>query len=337
MSHESEIARVKGLHQESLLAKANVVGLGTGYRRQGKQKTSELCLIALVRNKVPKAGLKTADLVPAQVDGVSIDVVQVGDLRAFAAGRTPTARWRPAPGGVSIGHYQVTAGTLGCIVRDRTTGLQLILSNNHVLANSNAGKPADPILQPGAADGGRADEDILAFLERFEPLHFQEEPASCGIAQTVAWLANAIARLLGSHHRLEVVRRDLSAVNVIDAALARPVDASRIDPQVLGIGPLQGTRPAELGMSVRKSGRSTGLTTGEVDVLEATVTIGYGDRLARFEGQIVTGAMSAPGDSGSVLVAADGPQAIGLLFAGSDQATIYNPIDQVLQRLEVVL
>jgi hypothetical protein len=74
-----------------------------------------------------------------------------------------------------------------------------------------------------------------------------------------------------------------------------------------------------------------------VDVLEATVTIGYGDRLARFEGQIVTGAMSAPGDSGSVLVAADGPQAIGLLFAGSDQATIYNPIDQVLQRLEVVL
>ena len=337
MSNESEIARVKSLHQDALLAKANVVGLGTGYRRQGKQKTSELCLIALVRRKVPKAGLKSADLVPEDVEGIGTDVMEVGDLRAFASGRAPTARWRPAPGGVSIGHYQVTAGTLGCIVRDRTTGLPLILSNNHVLANSNAGKLADPILQPGAADGGRADEDILAFLERFESLRFMEEPASCGIAQAVAWVANAIARLLGSHHRLEVIRRDLTAVNVIDAALARPVDELRIDPQILGIGPILGTRAAQLGMAVRKSGRSTGLTTGEVEVLEATVTIGYGDRQARFEGQIVSGAMSAPGDSGSILVAADGPQAVGLLFAGSDQATIYNPIDQVLQRMQVVL
>jgi hypothetical protein len=337
MSQQEDISRVRALHQETLLAKANVVGLGIGFRREGRQKTEELCLIALVRCKVPQAGLDSFDLVPKSVEGVGTDVVQVGDLRAFSVTRAPTSRWRPAPGGVSIGHYQVTAGTLGCIVRDRTTGLQLILSNNHVLANSNAGKAADPILQPGAADGGRADEDTIAFLERFVPLRFLEEPATCRIAQGVAGLGNALARLLGSHHRLDVVRRDAAAVNVIDAALARPVDASRIDPQIVGIGQIQGTRAAELGMAVRKSGRSTGLTTGEVEVVEATVTISYGDRQARFEGQTMSGAMSAAGDSGSVLVAANGPQAVGLLFAGSDQATIYNPIEQVLQRLEVVL
>ncbi len=335
MSQHDEIARVHALHRELLLAKANVVGLGTGFRRQGRHATEELCLVALVRRKVPRAGLKADDLVPPSVEGVPTDVVQVGDLRAFAGAGTPTSRWRPAPGGVSIGHYQVSAGTLGGIVRDRSSGIPLILSNNHVLANSNAGQAADPILQPGAADGGRAGDDTLAFLERFVKLHFLEEPASCAIAQGFARVGNAVARLIGSHHRLEVVQRDDSAVNVVDAALARPVDDSKVDPRILGIGPIEGARPAQLGMAVRKSGRSTGLTTGEVQVVDATVTIGYGDRRARFEGQILTGAMSAPGDSGSVLVAAEGPYAVGLLFAGSDQATIYNPMDEVLERLEV--
>jgi hypothetical protein len=47
--------------------------------------------------------------------------------------------------------------------------------------------------------------------------------------------------------------------------------------------------------------------------------------------------MSRPGDSGSVLVEAGGPRAVGLLFAGSDLATIYSPIDDVLRALAVEL
>jgi hypothetical protein len=47
--------------------------------------------------------------------------------------------------------------------------------------------------------------------------------------------------------------------------------------------------------------------------------------------------MSQPGDSGSLLVAANSLQAVGLLFAGSDQTTIYNPIQAVLESLEVTL
>lgn len=53
-------------------------------------------------------------------------------------------RIRKAPGGVSVGHYKITAGTLGCLA---TRGRRLlILSNNHVLANSNNARTGDPIL-----------------------------------------------------------------------------------------------------------------------------------------------------------------------------------------------
>ncbi|MEK6575434.1 MAG: hypothetical protein AABZ58_14085, partial [Chloroflexota bacterium] len=106
----------------------------------------------------------------------------------------------------------------------------------------------------------------------------------------------------------------------------------------LEIGVVNGTAPASLLMPVRKSGRSTGLTTGEITVLDAAVNVGYGGgRTARFEGQIITGPMSRPGDSGSLLVAGDSLRAVGLLFAGSDQVTIYNPIQAVLDCLEAVI
>jgi hypothetical protein len=71
--------------------------------------------------------------------------------------------------------------------------------------------------------------------------------------------------------------------------------------------------------------------------MEATVDVSYGERTARFEGQMVSGPMSEPGDSGSLLVAADSLLAVGLLFAGSQQATIFNPIEAVLSGLDVVI
>ena len=71
--------------------------------------------------------------------------------------------------------------------------------------------------------------------------------------------------------------------------------------------------------------------------MDATVTVMYGAQEARFEEQLVTTPMSEPGDSGSVVVDADSLLAIGLLFAGSDQATILNPMQAVLDALEVAL
>ena len=335
MSERALVTSVKNLYKESLLARTNVVGVGTAYKVTHGQVTNELSVAVLVRDKKPQAALTAQEMVPAQLDGVKTDVVQVGYLRAL---QTRTDRWRPVPGGVSVGHYLITAGTFGAVVRDRATGNRLILSNNHVLANSNGANAGDPILQPGPIDGGQNGPDVIAHLERFCPLQFLSQPGSCSIASSVAALANLAARLLSSKHRLQSMFTDMAATNHVDAAVARPVDEALLRDDILEIGVVSGTTPARLLMPVRKSGRSTGLTTGEITVLDATVDVTYGEnQTARFEGQIISGPMSAPGDSGSLLVAADSLQAVGLLFAGSDQSTIYNPIQEVLDCLGVTI
>jgi hypothetical protein len=142
--------------------------------------------------------------------------------------------------------------------------------------------------------------------------------------------------MLGSKHRLETLRANPQAVNLVDAAVGRPLNEADVLDEILEIGVVQGTLEAALGLPVRKSGRTTELTTGQITLLNATVDVSYGPgRTARFENQLVAGAMSQGGDSGSLLVAADELKAVGLLFAGSDQTTIFNPIQAVLDCLKV--
>jgi hypothetical protein len=262
-------------------------------------------------------------------------VIQVGEIRAQQA---RTDRFRPAPGGVSIGHYQITAGTLGTVVRDRATGERLILSNNHVLANSNNAQIGDPILQPGPYDGGKQPDDVIGHLMRFCPITFLGEqlPGNCPLASFYVGVGNILAILTGSSHRISATRTTSQGANQVDAAIAHPVDDSVISDEILEIGVVTGKTNATLGMPVRKSGRTTGFTTGEITLLDATVNVSYGTgRTAQFENQLVSGPMSQGGDSGSLLVAGDSLLAVGLLFAGSDQTTIYNPIQAVLDCLEV--
>ncbi len=77
-------------------------------------------MVVLVRRKLPPVSLRETDFIPREVAGVRTDVFEVGDLRPLTV---YTERHRPAPGGVSLGHYQITAGTLGCVVRDHQTGV----------------------------------------------------------------------------------------------------------------------------------------------------------------------------------------------------------------------
>jgi len=333
MTDRAQVAQVKEMYKGTILTKPNVVGVGVAYKESGGRRTDELSVVALVREKIPAARLAPEELVPQEVGGIRTDVVQVGELRALTE---RTDRWRPAPAGVSLGHFQITAGTLGCVVRDRTTSKRLILSNNHVMANSNDAALGDAILQPGPADGGNEVEDTIAILERFCPIEFNVAPPTCSLARGAASLANGVARLLGSKHRLEAIKVDAEASNLVDAAAALPLADDSILDEILEIGVVDGTTPATLGMAVRKSGRTTGLTEGEITILNATVTVGYGSgRSALFEDQIITGAMSAGGDSGSLLVAGDSLAAVGLLFAGSDQTTVHNPIQAVMDCLGV--
>ncbi|MCI0519807.1 MAG: S1 family peptidase [Chloroflexi bacterium] len=333
MAERAAIQRAGQVNRGKILALPNVVGVGAGYKISRGQKTDQLCMITLVTRKVPQAALSAQAMVPRQVDGIPTDVIEVGELRAL---QTRTERWRPAPGGVSIGHYKITAGTLGVLVRDAATGARLILSNNHVLANSNDAAPGDAIIQPGAADGGQVGTDTIAQLERFCPIQFTTEPGTCNIAGAYAAFGNAIASLLGSHHRVETIRANPQAANLVDAAVARPLNDADLREDILEIGVVSGTAPAALGMPVRKSGRTTAFTTGEITVVDATVNVSYGvGKIATFENQLVAGPMSQGGDSGSLVVDGGSQRAVGLLFAGSDQSTIFNPIQAVLDCLNI--
>lgn len=333
MAQPEKIAEVKEVSKGNLMAMQNVVGVGVGFKETGGERTGDYALVVLVERKLPLAALAPNAVLPKNVSGVNVDVIEVGELRAL---QTRTSRWRPAPGGVSIGHYKVTAGTLGAVVRDRNSGERLILSNNHVIANSNDAEAGDLILQPGPIDGGSASEDAFAILERFCPIDFGTEPGSCEVAGTYASIGNTVAGWLGSSHRINSTKSDPLAVNLVDAALAKPDKDSQLLDEIIDIGAVNGTTTGYLGMSVRKSGRTTSFTTGQIKLINATVEINYGgDRKANFENQMVTGPMSQGGDSGSLVVAGDSQEAVGLLFAGSSQSTIFNPIQAVMDCLEI--
>jgi hypothetical protein len=248
--------------------------------------------------------------VPAALDGVRVVVEVTGDLVAFArpASVDRTAQFaRPVPIGVSTGHPNITAGTIGCRVTDRTN--VYALSNNHVYADENRASTGENALQPGPFDGGINPEDAIGTLHDFQPIVFS--PAASN--EIDAAIALASTATLGN---------------------ATPAD---------GYGmPRSQTLPPIVGLRVMKYGRTTGLTKGRIDAINAIVNIGYDSGVARFVNQIIIkpGLFSAGGDSGSLIVAQSGTDArkpVGLLFAGSSVITIANPIGPVLGRFGVTI
>ncbi|MCI0512607.1 S1 family peptidase [candidate division KSB1 bacterium] len=341
MTTKTQLLEVKKVSQTELMKKQNVKGVGIGYKVKNGVRTDQLCLVVMVQKKVKNQALSSADLVPAEIQGLPTDVIEVGEIVAHKA---RTDRWRPAPPGVSIGHYAITAGTFGAVVRDVATGQKLILSNNHVLANSNDASLGDNILQPGAADGGKNPQDLIGTLERFVKIQMEgdsggDDNPTCPIAKAVAWFLNLLAKLFGSRHRLEarrVVTIEASEPNRVDAAVAKPLSQDAITNEIIDIGKVNGIREAELGLAVMKSGRTSLTTEGSITAINSLVQVSYGGtKIANFEDQIITSYMSKPGDSGSLLVSKDKHEAVGLLFAGSDTVTIHSPIIFVMEYLNI--
>jgi len=319
---------------KNLLLKQNVLATGIGYKISAGQKSPNLSIICSVEKKLPKAQLSSKDLVPSQIDGITTDVIETGRIRAL---NTHLQRYRPAPGGVSIGHRDITAGTLGCIVK--RNGLRVILSNNHVLANTNAAQLGDAILQPGPYDGGKYPDDHIANLLDFIPISLSggnEPPSKCPIGNRVAAVLNLIAAATGSYTRLQTVRIQAED-NLVDAAIAKPLNDSDVSDDILDIGAIAGMTQGQLGMALQKSGRTTEITTGTIDQVNVTVNVQYGSgQTGHFVDQILAGPMSQGGDSGSAVLDNDN-NLVGLLFAGSDTTTIINRMENVFSALDLTL
>lgn len=306
-----------------LLDGGTINGYAVGRKRVAGKPTDDLAIIVYVNQKLSLPRLLLADRIPKRLvvpderaAGGALEFITDVQEARFAA-LALTARQRPAPSGISIGHRDITAGTLGGLVRETASGKILILSNNHVLADANGAQIGDPILQPGPLDGGSDPRDRIAQLYGFVELDFAP-----------------------------------GAENRADAAVAEPIRPADVLFATESVGPdtpaeARTLEEADLGRYVQKTGRSSEHTQGFVEALFATLSVGYGgSRTARFVDQAVVSQSPAEeefsqgGDSGSLIYDAD-HRCVGLLFAGSEGTpqeparTILNPIDGVLRALGV--
>lgn len=321
--------------RNTLLKKKNVIGVGVGYKHVGMERSRQPALIVFVEKKEDAEALHRDHLIPADVEGAITDVIEIGPVRLLDI---RTEKTRPAKPGMSIGHYKITAGTFGGVVRDLKTGAKLILSNNHILANATDGRDGraqigDAIYQPGVYDGGNQ-SDRIATLYKFIPLQRQAGESQCPVAAGVAGLGNALIRLVRPNYQMKLVKF-YNTPNIIDAALARPDDPGLIEDDILEIGRIDGVKTVGMEDKVQKSGRSSGLSSGEVTALGVTLQVQLNDsEYGLFSDQVVCDMKSQGGDSGS-LVLDKSRRAVGLLFAGSDSFTVFNNINNVLSALEV--
>jgi hypothetical protein len=285
---------------------SNILGFGYGIKYvAGQRVDGDLVVRVYVRSKLPPSALSPQEMIPSQINGIATDVVVSSDIRAFA---------RPTECGVSVAHFNVTAGTLGCLVRktDGTPGV-FILSNNHILANENDANLGDNILEPGKIDGGIS---AISKLTEFEPLNF----------------GGGITRF--------------------DAAIAKVINPGDVLPKIKLIGRVSNPPIDPFARQlVEKTGRTTFRTDGMVDDFAANRSIQYQRGIATIGRQIrivkrFADQFSNPGDSGSLIVDTLSNRPVALLNGGDgdpsqripNTETYASPIAPILQafRIEII-
>jgi len=275
-----EILKVKEKYEELLRGVKGVTGVGLNGS-----------IIVYVERITPEL----RRVIPKELEGVPVHVKESGPvtlmslvpMAAIYANRVD--KWRPAPGGVSVGHPEVTAGTLACRALDRITERVFGLTNNHVGAldwgELHVGKVGDPILQPGPVDGGIED----------------------GFGELINWVP---------------VKTDED--NYVDATIFKSAELRK---DVLDVGKPSYTVEPRVGRNILKSGRSSGVNFGKITDVNATMVVDGGEGMGEclFKNQIVIEpAILIPGDSGSWIGEIDTYNSVGLGFAGSDILSIAN-------------
>src|ERR1700676_167598 len=213
-------------------------------------------------------------------------------------------------------------GTLGSLVT--RGGVQYILSDNHILARSDAGTVGDAIVQPGLIDTPTcttAGTNTVANLTQFSNLQATPpQNLDAAIAQVVAGKVDPAGKIVYLGATV-----DANGVPVADA----PQGGAGLP-----------TSSVAVGRAVAKSGRSTGLSCSTVEATNISTSVAYtvncdgtGTKFtAPYTNQIgvVGGDFSGQGDSGSLIVTQDTDTPVALLYAGSDIDTVGNPVADVL-------
>ncbi len=282
----------------SIFEDPNIVAIGIAQKVTEKENTGELGVCFYVEKKIPKSRMKNHKMIPP--------VLSVADRKAVFTDVQQIGKVRPqinkrkSPllSGFSVGSL-IDTGTLGAIVKK---GKKLfVLSNSHVLARSGLGKAGDEIIFPGGSDNGGKD-------------------------QVIATLAAFLKFKTGDDF-----------LNRVDAALAE-IDESfldKIDFSIRGAKtPLATTVPVR-GMKIVTRGRTSGDAEGEVQDVHFRIVLPYqGVGQVGFLDQVKCSHYSKPGDSGALIVDKVSKKIVGLHFAGSSTASIFNPIAEVVKALK---
>lgn len=283
----------------------NIVAMGISEKITKQKRTGQLALTFYVERKISLKKLRADSAVPGTVpealsgpEAIPTDVVVLGKIRPEV-----NAIKNPLQPGNSIGHVDISAGTLGAVVTKG--GAFHILSNSHVLALSGTAKKGDAIIYPGDADGGAEPDNLVAKLSGFKKF----VPGT-------------------------------AFVNRVDCAIAKPTPARLADlvSEIKGLGLPKGTIKPERGMKIVKVGRTTGKTTGEVRDVHFRFTLDY-DEVGEvgFIDQVLCTRYTDGGDSGSLVIDKATGRAVGLHFAGANGGSVFSPIDDVLKALGVKL
>lgn len=228
---------------------------------------------------------------------------------------------------VATGAAACCVGTVGSLwVRSSTSGNQFfVLSNEHVLTNSGSAATTDAINQPGPSACFAAPTGVATFAEAL-PVQpgtgstLAPDNVDAAFAQIAAGAVDSSGNIL-----------DLGAAGASSIAAAPPSSTIELP---------------SVGLSVAKSGRTTGLTCSSISSISATVTVAYDSSCggpvafsSTFQNQIVidnTGnGFAAPGDSGALIVTSAQARPVGLLFAGTSTTVVANPIVDVIKALTI--
>ena len=293
---------IPGLREEMerFMASRNVIGYAVSrykFVRGQRVEPGRPVVIVFVARKLPPHAVPREELVPPRlkVGGVEVltDVVEMAQPSAVpaprAAGAAQAGRHRPVPSGVSGAAATSSACTIGPFFRG-PGGEVYAVTCAHCAARIDVscevgGAPGNPFLQPSPFDGGRMPEDAIG---------------------VVAW-ASDIAR--------PQIEWDVALVRVHEGVGVAPVIYGANVPVV----DIRDVTPRDMGARVLKSGRSTGVTYGEIVALGGSVKVHYGAcGTAVAVNAVVTTKMIERGDSGAALVTAGG-ELLGIMFAVSDK------------------
>jgi hypothetical protein len=210
-------------------------------------------------------------------------------------------------------------GTLGSLVQ--RNGTYYILSNNHVLARSDAASIGDAITQPDLIDANcsTVGTTTVGNLTQYVNLEAGTYNADAAIAQIVSGTVD-------------------TSGSILSLGSSAPNGVPDAGPPHAGNGIV-----ASVGETVAKSGRSSGLTCSSIDATTITASVSYQKGCstgamftATYTGQISVqgGTFSAEGDSGSLIVDQKTADPVALLYGGSDADTVGNPVADVLNALK---